>query len=237
MASNSSSVSKEIRTVVFVARDPLQESGPIRRILFMITLQNVFGRTATLALATGAAFFFGMENDLLADGDATLALHNGVNVVNLDGAGLMATVVVAHRDNFNAHSFDVTTFYSSLKTEDGGQSELRIIPIEVTETKEVLHLITAGGADCVLQDFRVIPKPAERTAVLITGERAFGRHFADSQRVTFRYYKLRKNSEVGRPALYFEFDKKTVTRKNYCDVNEAFDAELHLGATTGIQQR
>jgi len=161
-----------------------------------------------------------------------LPLHNGTNVVNLDGAGLTATVVIARRDNFNAHSFEVTTFFASLKTEDEGEKELKIIPIELTREKEVLHLITGGGADCVLQDFRVIPQPAERTAILITGEREFGRHFADSQHVTFRYYRLTRNTEgaVGRPALYFDFEKKAVSQKKYCDVNEAFEAELHLPA-------
>lgn len=157
-----------------------------------------------------------------------LPLHNGTNFVNLDGAGLMATVVIARRDNFNAHSFEVTTFFASLKTYDEGQNELKIIPIELTRAKEVLHLITGGGADCVLEDFRVIPKPSERTAILITGEREFGRHFADSQHVTFRYYRLTRNTAVGRPVLYFDFEKKAVSKKKYCDVNEAFEAELHL---------
>src|SRR5579863_4293405 len=38
-------------------------------------------------------------------------LHRGINEVDLGVAGEHATVVVGHRANFNAHSFDVATIY------------------------------------------------------------------------------------------------------------------------------
>jgi hypothetical protein len=40
-------------------------------------------------------------------------LHRGMNNVELGVTGQHATVVVGHRANWNAHSFDVTTIYLS----------------------------------------------------------------------------------------------------------------------------
>ena len=170
-----------------------------------------------------------------ADGLRLISLHNGINSVDLDGAGLNATVVLARRDNFNAHSFEVSTVYAMIKSADYDQVELKIVPIRRSSGKDRLHLITGGGADCVLEDFRLLADPAHHSAVLITAQRKFGDSFFDSQPVTFTYYKLIRNAdgEVGSPALYFGFDKKRTSQKKYCDVDEAFESELKIAADKG----
>ena len=162
-----------------------------------------------------------------------IPLHHGMNSVNLDGAGLMATIVIARRDNFNAHSFLVTTIYSSLKTGEGEEPELRIIPVmrEGNGANEELYLRTDGGADCVLHDFRLLADAAHQSTVLIIAARAFGETLADEQPVTFERFRLTRNSEgeVGAPALYFKFEKRWKSAKAYCDVGEAFQSELGIG--------
>jgi hypothetical protein len=189
--------------------------------LYLILLCVAFGGTAEAS-----------------DPDKPLLLHNGINSVNLDGAGLMATVMIARRDNFNAHSFEVSTFFAALKTEADSEPEMKIIPIQIEPGKEELHLTTGGGADCVLHDYRLLPAPARRTTILITADRKFGGNFADRQPVTFRYYTLTRNADgqVGNAALYFKFEKESVSKKAYCDVNEAFEAELHIPADKNQQR-
>ena len=45
------------------------------------------------------------------------------------------------------------------------------------------------------------------------------------------YYKLTRNvqGDVGRPPYYFNFVRTVDARRKYCDVNLAFEEELHLG--------
>jgi len=159
-----------------------------------------------------------------------IPLQNGMNSVDLDGAGLPATIVVGRRDNFNAHSFVVTTIYATLKAAGEDSSEWKIIPIQREGGEELLHLQTSGGADCVLRDFRILADAAHHSALLITAERKFGASFADEQPVTFETYRLTRNEEgiPGAAALYFKFEKRWSSAKSYCDVNEAFQAELGL---------
>ncbi len=159
-----------------------------------------------------------------------ITLHKGTNAVNLDATSLMATVIIARRDNFNAHSFEVTTIYATLKASGDEEPELKIIPIRREGQEDVLHLTTSGGADCVLQDFRLFADPGKHSAVLITATRKFGASFADEQLVTFEYFRLTRNAEglPGSPALYFNFEKRWDSKKPFCDVNDAFRDELNI---------
>jgi hypothetical protein len=46
---------------------------------------------------------------------------------------------------------------------------------------------------------------------------------------------LKRNAEgdVGAPPLFFEFQRKWVSKKKYCDVGEAFRAELGVAGRDG----
>ena len=71
-------------------------------------------------------------------------LRLGANVVKLDGEGLTATVMIARRDNFNAHSFAVTTIYVTLQSTADKEPELKIVPVL---GKEIANLcISQRGA-------------------------------------------------------------------------------------------
>ncbi len=159
-----------------------------------------------------------------------IPLHNGMNVVNLDGSGLMATVAIARRDNFNAHSFEVTTIYATLKSSESEESEMKVIPVKREDGEELLNVKTGGGADCVLFDYRLLADPDHHSAVLITATRKFGASFADEQLVTFERYRLTRNQEgiPGNAVLYFKFEKRWESKKTFCDVNDAFQEELAL---------
>lgn len=139
---------------------------------------------------------------------------------------------MAQRDNFNAHSYEVTTVYATLKTGGAGVSEWKIIPAMPKTGKELLSLGTSGGADCVLHDFRLLTDARHHSAVLVIADRKFGKNFADKQPVTFELYRLTRNDEElpGAPALYFKFETQWKSGKSYCDVGEAFQAELGIAS-------
>jgi len=161
-----------------------------------------------------------------------ITLQNGVNAVDLDGAGTPAVIVLAQRDNFNAHSYEVTTVYATLKTGGADVSEWKIIPAMPKSAKELLHLVTSGGADCVLHDFRLLTDARHHSAVLVIADRKFGKNVADKQPVTFELYRLTRNGEElpGAPALYFKFETQWKSGKSYCDVGEAFQEELGIAS-------
>jgi hypothetical protein len=161
-----------------------------------------------------------------------ITLQNGVNTVDLDGAGTPAVIVMAQRDNFNAHSYEVTTVYATLKTAGADVSEWKIIPAMPKTGNELLHLVTSGGADCVLHDFRLLTDARHRSAVLVIADRKFGKNFADKQPVTFELYRLTRNDEElpGAPALYFKFETLWKSGKSYADVGEAFQGELGIAS-------
>ena len=69
-----------------------------------------FTLVGALALAVASA------SALDLGGYSVVKLHGGLNNLALAFAGHRISVVIGHRENFNAHSFDVVTFYLS----DGG---------------------------------------------------------------------------------------------------------------------
>jgi hypothetical protein len=113
-------------------------------------------------------------------------------------------------------------------------SQLQIVHREGhgAEKQDDLTLQTSGGADCVLHDFRLLRDAAHHTAVLIAADRKLGETYADSQPVTFIFYKLAKNTgeEIGRGVVYFKYDHETTSKQPYCDVGKAFQIELGIGA-------
>ncbi|HEY4210201.1 MAG TPA: hypothetical protein VGM84_01860 [Steroidobacteraceae bacterium] len=146
----------------------------------------------------------------------------------LSGGGEGATVVLARRENFNAHGYDVATLYIETREQDESPALFTIVPI-FTSGAERLELAAAGGADCRLNDFRLVHRTGA-DAELIIASRPLGSSYADPAAVKFEYYLLKHNTSrvIGRPDFYFEWQRAVMAKKMYCDVNEAFDVELGL---------
>jgi hypothetical protein len=143
----------------------------------------------------------------------------------------------AWRENYNAHGFDLVTFYMKGKGQglDGGWNLVPLFGDSMDANKERDEVTVSGGADCVLNDFRLLRSADGNSAELVLAQRDMGANFADPAAVHFDYYKLTRNDDgtVGWPPLYFAFQKRITAKALYCDVNEAFDKELHLGASNG----
>jgi hypothetical protein len=154
-------------------------------------------------------------------------LVNGLNTLSLTSAPLPAQAMLAHRENFNAHGFDVLTLYVQAPAVEGEAPQWQLVPV-FDAKGEHLTLSASGGADCLLHDFRLLRPSATQDATLILADRELGESFATAAAVQFRFFKLKQNADgtVGRPVYYFEFDHARQAGKAYCDVGEALQAEL-----------
>jgi hypothetical protein len=164
-----------------------------------------------------------------ADAPVTVQLAYGVNEIDLGPGTSAAMAVLAHRENFNAHGFDVLTMYVKPPLVGPAPQDWQIVTV-FDKDKESLSLAAAGGADCMLHDFRLVREPGQDKPILIVAERDIGNSYADSASVNFKYYKLRKNSEgdIGHPLYYFALTGAQTSRKRYCDVEQAFIEELGI---------
>jgi hypothetical protein len=163
-----------------------------------------------------------------------VALRNGSNPIDLLGDATPAQAFVAWRGNFNAHGFSTVAVYLRAKADRGDSlPEWQIVPRfggpNVPEAGREFFS-TSEGAECTLGDLRLVPhfrSPIE----LGIGRRELGASFADSAATFFDYYKLSRNADgvPGWPPYYFAFVRTIAARRQYCDVNVAFDEELHLG--------
>ena len=157
-------------------------------------------------------------------------LTNGLNYLDFTGDKVNDLVVVGHRENFNAHSFEVISLYTHAAVIEGTPAIWQIVPIFKRDGKEVLQIIVSGGADCALRDFRLLPK----SRTLIIAERDLGDSFGESHTVTFTRFKLvdtmveNESGEPGRPAFSFEEESTIRTEHKYCDVGDAFRTELGI---------
>lgn len=168
-----------------------------------------------------------------------VALSNGLNTVPLTAAALPAQAFLAHRDNANAHDFEVLTLYIQAPSAAGSAPQWQLVPAFDTRDEqrrgvprgEHLTLTATGGADCRLHDFRLMAPTATTDARLILADRELGDSFASPAPVTFRFFKLAKNSDgvPGRPVYYFDFDHESPASRPYCDVGDALKAELGVG--------
>lgn len=160
-----------------------------------------------------------------------VALTNGFNHVVLGGHE--ATVVVAERENFNAHGFVVATIYMVGPSDRSDGKVLNIVPVFSSDPKDEyqrLYLVKGGGADCVLHDFRILASNHSAATWLIRAERDMKLSYADAEPVRFYFYRLKENKDgqIGRPPVYFEFDHRVDASKPYCDVDEAINKELSI---------
>jgi hypothetical protein len=184
-------------------------------------------------LALSVAGVSARAGDLV--GYKVLPINNGLNSLRLQGHELLG--FRAWRENFNAHGFDLVTLYMRNKV-DGKLGAWNLVPIfsrQKGDEKEQFELTVSGGADCVLQDFRLLAATDNRPAQLIVARRDLGESYADAATVHFDYYMLAENADgdPGWPSFYFKAEKTTSAKAPYCDVNEAFDKELQLGTTSG----
>jgi hypothetical protein len=168
-----------------------------------------------------------------------IPLANGLNTLSLTSAALPAQAFLAHRDNANAHGFEVLTLYIQAPSSPGTRPRWQLVPAFDTRDAarggvpggEHLTLKAHGGADCRLGDFRLLAATARADALLILADREPGDSFASAAPVRFRFFKLKTNTDgvPGRPVYYFEFDHERRAAKPYCDVGDALQAELGVG--------
>lgn len=153
-----------------------------------------------------------------------IKIGNGITQVDFTGDGVPDLIISGHRENYNAHSFDVVSFYVPF------ENIWNIVPIFGKE-KEEWQVSIGGGADCLLQDFRLLKGGAKEPATLITADRELGESYVNPAKVTFTFYKFTRNkeAEVGEPTFSFIFSKAINSKVNYCDVGNAFKVELNLG--------
>lgn len=193
-------------------------------------IKTLFAAMLLVFLANGA-----LAGTSGLDGYTPVLINNGPNTLHVAGHDVM--VFRAWRENYNAHGFDLVTLYikGDGASADGVWNLLPVFGDAGDALKERYDVTVSGGADCVLNDFRLLRSPDGKSAELILAHREMGESFAAPAAVHFDYYTLTKNEDgtVGYPAFYFTFQKRIAAKASYCDVNEAFDKELHLGTSSG----
>ena len=165
-------------------------------------------------------------------------LSDGITYADISGDGKKGMIVKARRENFNAHGFDVISFYIKSPIIKGNASVWNIVPVFAGK-KEMLELTVSGGADCVLHDFRIIKSEHGKGARLIIANREIRESYFEESSVMFEYFSLYKNSEgtVGEPLYYFKKTSESKAKGKYCDVGEAFMKELGLGGYAKRRRR
>jgi hypothetical protein len=165
-------------------------------------------------------------------GAELIVVKNGINRVDLGGDIIEAMVMLAHRDNLNAHSFERSTFLIRKHTAESDPKQWQIVPFEDAESGSHWKndLEVSGGADCQLHTFRLLRLSKENITYVLIANRAPGNSFTDGETVTFSYFKLTFNVDglPGLPTAYFKLVQTEKAQKKYCDVNEAIKAELGL---------
>jgi len=157
-------------------------------------------------------------------------LRNGANAVDLLGNGSRGSVIVGRRENYNAHGYSLATFYTLARVREGTPTLWHLIPL-FAMTPVTDGVSTAEGADCILQDMRLVRLRRGGPVTLIVARRDVGETYASLAPVRFSVYELRRNDdgEAGWPLYRFELQGTIRARRPYCDVNEAFARELGLG--------
>jgi hypothetical protein len=165
-------------------------------------------------------------------------LQSGPNEVDIDGDGRNDLILTAWRDNANAHGYDNVTFYIR---GEGDDSRWRIMPLfEQDERLSSDSFRTNQGADCQLRNMAVLrnPKRTRDPLTLIVGEREFGKSYVDTAAVKFVVYEIvhARDRVPGWPDVYFRAERTIDAKSKYCDVNEAFAAELGIRPSiAGVQ--
>jgi hypothetical protein len=201
----------------------------LRRKRFSSTLLGM--KPNLIAILAGLTVLFGIPGAnaaSLLDNYTVVKLDYGENRVDFNNDGIPDLVVMGHRENFNAHDYDVISFYANEPSNE--QRRLAIVPM-FDQDKESVTLAAAGGADCRLHDFRLLRPKHGNQSLLIVADRKMSDSFFEENTVNFSYFKLERNSmeSVGWPYLYFNLGEVRQAKAKYCDVNQAFRSELGLG--------
>ncbi len=167
-----------------------------------------------------------------------IPVKNGITSFNAGSDNLM--VVLGHRENFNAHSSEVASFYLRTKAVDADPDLWQFVPIErkSEEGKWQENVRVWGGVDCHLETFRLLWNEKLTVLHLLIATREFGHTFLDPASVTFEYYQLTFNHEgiPGWPVAYFKRSRTEKAKSPYCDVDDAIKTELGLeGAIAPIE--
>ena len=163
-----------------------------------------------------------------------IKLVNGPNQVDLNGDGTKDLIFFAWRENYNAHGYSVFMFYIHYPNEKHPEKQWHLVPFfDETGAPNKNAIATHQGADCFLQDIRVLHSTSQKQTpvIVIIGKREFGQSYGDTTSVTFVVCELKHNKEgmPGEPAFYFEPKSTIKGKKKYCDINAAFAEELGIG--------
>ncbi len=156
-------------------------------------------------------------------------LTQGTNSVDLDGDGTADLVVRAWVELSNAHSYDILAFYVHNPAATGKELNVILFADSPSATRSDA-IRTTRGADCILTDLRLL-KPRTGPAFVVIGRRDLGTSYADSLPVSFTVYRLHHHHDglPGIPPYLFVAERTFQSPNRYCDVNDAFRAELGLG--------
>ena len=167
-----------------------------------------------------------------------LSLKNGINNFAVGDSRLM--VVLAHRENFNAHSYETASFYIQTAAAESDPQQWQIVPIEMKgENQRWVNAVDiSGGADCQLHTFRMLIEHGTNAVYLLCADRAAGHSYAYEETVTFTIYHLtfNVNGDVGPSAAFFHEVRSEQAKKKYCDVDEALKAEFRLAGAIAPKQ-
>jgi len=159
-----------------------------------------------------------------------LQISEGPNSLELNGAAPIDLVLRGWVENYNAHGFHYFTFFVQYPDSEDGRTRWDLVPF-VTGDRMDKGLSTSGGADCKLHDLRVLwPRSDPRSVTIVVADRDLGRSYADTERVVFSVYEVQQNvtGTPGTPGIAFYRTRTIVARARYCDVNDAFAAELSI---------
>ncbi|MDD5543021.1 MAG: hypothetical protein PHX83_07575 [Acidobacteriia bacterium] len=189
-----------------------------------------------ILLATISANSAAPEQTKAFKGFEVIPLRNGPNEIDINGDGLKDLIFIAWRENYNAHGFDIITFYLQVKSDHDIQpkEEWYLVPFfDEGGVPDKTSLKTEMGADCILSDIRVIRpvSPKKGPVTIVVGIRDLGESYADEASIKFLVYELRYTKEgiPGKPPYYFQQSKTIPGQEKYCDINNAFQRELGLG--------
>ena len=198
----------------------------------MITIRSATARLLMVVALSVTATYAADSNSIASLAKMHVVhLKNGPNHLDFDGDGSPDLVFVARRENFNAHGFTLTTFYTNAKlNDDDGSRMWSVAPLFDKDGRENDNFATFEGADCTLRDMVILRASSKAPVILVTAERPLGRSFVDDLPVTFTVYRLRRNEDgvFGRPITYFEEVSRTQSTKAYCDVDAAMTRELGI---------
>jgi hypothetical protein len=154
-------------------------------------------------------------------------LSNGDNNIDIDGDGVLDNVLLAWRENFNAHSYDVLVF---LRRTEGKDHMWHIVPFFDSAGRQQANVLeTIRGAECNKRAAVVVRQLEGPTKYLVIVAQ---KQLDGEQESKFRYlrYDLKRNTDgiVGWPELYWGLTTEQLGKSVYCDAEKALSAELSL---------